>query len=79
MATIDVIGLCAGGGHIIMDVTTVNGTKRVTAEMNELRAAIKSETKESIIMAQLAGLVRANPGATQVQLRNIVEAYTFLE
>jgi hypothetical protein len=79
MATINVRGLCPGGNHLLLTVTTSRGSRDINVAMADLRAALDETDVEKLVIWQLASIIRENPGRTLPQLRNIVESATFRE
>lgn len=80
MATIQYLGACGGGNHLRFRVTFTGGrVVDVHRDLPSLRRAVAESSVEDFIVAQIASIARANPNATLVQLRNIIQATEFME
>lgn len=80
MATISGITICSGGDHVSGTITLAGGaTRQFRVLMSELLAAREETNVREFIIRQVASLRQQFPTDTNVQFRNRVQAFTFME
>jgi len=80
MATISNITVCSGGNHIHGTITLADGrTRDFRVTLQEMREVVDDTDARAFIIRQVASIIRANPTDTLVQIRNRIQAATYME